>query len=476
MPTKPTDTVFDWGTTAANYVAPGELWDGQSRLSIVGLAGACADGEVPETPDESPTAEQSNEWKRRISAFMNKWIELGTADADLNAHIVETDATGLASIGILSLGGTAFAGSPLTVISNASGSAATITDNVGNFGLVVNANGSLSAMRGVNTGTAAGVEGLGSGTNNPGVKGTGTGSGKGGEFQGGASGNGIESTSGASGGFAGRFIAASSSPAVQGEGNASSSSSEGVQGIAQHDDATGVKGFTSATANAGAPAVQGVGRGDGDAGHFAAEDGYGLIAEADTTTPERAAFRIVPQDTDPNTIDSGGGDFWCLDGGTSTERWMKWSRNGDKRYLHDGLHQRMEDVLVEASSALTGVATTTTAVQSTGFTSLTGGDVILTVRAGLSISVAAGTATYLVQSANEAGFTTVLTTHETEVVDLDKSTNGLTRIEAQLLVQLKFTPTGGDVERFYRLRLTPSGGGANVKFWNPSIRLEGEFV
>lgn len=66
-----------------------------------------------------------------------------------------------------------------------------------------------------------------------------------------------------------------------------------VVGIADHTGGSGVTGV--ATTGSG---VQGTAT-SGNAVYGVATAGYGVVAEGDTTSPAKCAFRIVPQDTLP---------------------------------------------------------------------------------------------------------------------------------------------------------------------------------
>jgi len=311
MPVKPTDALPEWASGAA-YVAPGKPWDGTARRDATGLAGSAGDGFTPETPSADPPAENENEWLHRAWQWIDTWLRAGSFTADLDSRVVETDINGDTAIARLVLGGTANAMAPLSVSSNAAGAAASFTDTIGNFAATAAAGGASAALRGTNTGTGAGLEGISLGSTGPGVFGdAGSGGNAGVEGDGGTGGHGVQGTSGSAGGFGVRGVSINGSPAVQGEGSAADASSEGVQGVAGHDDAHGVRGFTTATANTGAAACRGDGRGDGDGVHGDAEDGYGVISESDVTTPTRAAHRLVPQDTDPSTHLEG--DFYYND-------------------------------------------------------------------------------------------------------------------------------------------------------------------
>jgi hypothetical protein len=95
------------------------------------------------------------------------------------------------------------------------------------------------------------------------------------------------------------------------EGTAGGALGIGVKGTATSGD--GVQGFASGSGSSSG--VYGRQSGSGFAGFFQnVGTGYGLVAEADTTAPVRAAFRIVPQDTAPTTALKG--DLYVQTGGS----------------------------------------------------------------------------------------------------------------------------------------------------------------
>lgn len=138
----------------------------------------------------------------------------------------------------------------------------------------------------------------------PGGTFAGHGAGKGVEGTGGATGSGVKGTGGATNGYGGEFRSQSASPGTYGEGG-NNASSEGGQFVATHVDATGLLGQTASAATSGANAVLGQALGDGVGVKGLAVDGYGVVAESDTSTPKRAALRVVPQDADPTTALEG---------------------------------------------------------------------------------------------------------------------------------------------------------------------------
>ncbi len=126
------------------------------------------------------------------------------------------------------------------------------TDVTDTAAITATGNGTGDGITGTGGATnGIGVFGTGGATNGDGVRGQGTGTGQGLDAIGGAtSGDGARGTGGAPNGV-------------------------GVQGFGT-GTGTGVSGIGGAT-------------------------GYGVVAQADTTTPVRSALRLVPQDTDPST-------------------------------------------------------------------------------------------------------------------------------------------------------------------------------
>lgn len=128
----------------------------------------------------------------------------------------------------------------------------------------------------------------------PGLQGTNTGTGVG-----------VSGTSGATSGAGVRGVTGNATDAgVLGE-SAAAASSVGVAGSAKHVDAFGVVGRTLAAATSSSGAVIALAVGDGRGVYASAVDGYGAVFESDTTSPKRAAVRIVPQNADPTTASAG---------------------------------------------------------------------------------------------------------------------------------------------------------------------------
>ncbi len=96
------------------------------------------------------------------------------------------------------------------------------------------------------------------------------------------------------------------SPVLAVLGNSLDATSPAIAGIAQSIGANGIEGITATAGGLTAYGLLGEGgatSGSGVKGY--APNGYGVVAESDTTTPARAALRIVPQDADASSSASG---------------------------------------------------------------------------------------------------------------------------------------------------------------------------
>jgi hypothetical protein len=79
-------------------------------------------------------------------------------------------------------------------------------------------------------------------------------------------------------------------------------STEGIEATGGASGVSGIKG----TGGANGIGIEGVGTGTGAALSGVAADGHGAIVESDTSSPAKAALRIVPQDTDPSVSPVAG--------------------------------------------------------------------------------------------------------------------------------------------------------------------------
>jgi len=197
------------------------------------------------SPAEAPPAQNFNWWKNLVGRWI-RWIDERRTDLEARINFASRASPEIAFRGLYS--------------------SAEIADHDGIHGV---GNGGGVGVRGSGDGTDTGVGVYGTGTNGAtGVFGTGgTAAGIGVTGQGGSSGNGGEGgrfTGGGTNGLGAHGIGKGTGPGVQGSG---------VNG-------PGVRGFSSG--------------------------GYGVQAEAGfpTNNPQKAAFRLIPQDQ-PATADEG---------------------------------------------------------------------------------------------------------------------------------------------------------------------------
>lgn len=300
MPTKPGIT-YVFATNATYTTGP-----------FFSLANKAVPADIPNgfVPASDIDAESTNYMLNVNGLWITDWISQGTSAADLDAHIVETDANGQAEIGVLAVGNTASGFGPLTVTSN-SGAPATPTAEFINLNTstavsATTGGPSASAILGQQTGGGPGVTGLSSAGGGTGVTGFGNGAGHGVSGTGGATGNGVRGISGGSGSGVYGDGGAATAAGVTGLGG--TIAGVGVVGTPQDDDSSGVQGETTGTSTTLASAVRGITAG-GDAagvtGNASAGNGYGVVAWADETSPQRAPLRIVPQDDDPSSPQEG---------------------------------------------------------------------------------------------------------------------------------------------------------------------------
>lgn len=257
MPVKPVDTVPPFAV--GNFPAGGDNWSGLTRRDPANLTSWAAAGYTPQEPIKN---ENLNEYLARIRDWVF-WVEGGSFSSTLEeAHIIEADTLGQASMARLFVGGHSVAGPSLSVTGSNTLAA-----------IFAQHSGSLNAILAQQTGTAAAIFGQATGTNNDGVQGEGVGSGR------------------------GVFGLA-----------ANNASSFGIFGETVHNDGIAVRGQIPATATANAAAVGGVGRGAGSgvlASTVGGATGYALFVFPDATTPDRAGIHIGGQDAEPVTNQSG---------------------------------------------------------------------------------------------------------------------------------------------------------------------------
>lgn len=160
------------------------------------VPGSLAQGFIP---GNGINAEWVNYLFNLTGTWITDWIALGSSSADLDAHVIETDVNGKASIAALALGGTASASLPLEVDSNAATNTAEVSHGgASGFAALISSGSTNAGVRSIQFGSGPAFEGINIGT------------GRGGEFRGGGSEVGLSAEGGASGGggtFTGNGIA-----------------------------------------------------------------------------------------------------------------------------------------------------------------------------------------------------------------------------------------------------------------------------
>lgn len=213
--------------------------------------------------------------------------------------------------------------------------------------IFVAASGSgLAGVDATGDNTAPGVEGTGGANNGRGVVGYGTGGGDGvrGQAdagasgagvtgfggtpagagvagQGGGTGNGVNGTGGVSGGKGGNFVAAAGN--ADGTGGTGHGSGSGVAGTGGASSGSGVKGTGGAADGKG---VEGIGTGAGAGVHGTGTNGYGVVAESDTTSPAKSALHVVPQNLEASGAAKGNVQIHEVNGKITNYTGNNWDR------------------------------------------------------------------------------------------------------------------------------------------------------
>lgn len=298
MPTKPVTSPPIWASNANWTVGP----HAGQPTKVAPSAGEAQNGQVG---GQTYKGQWSNYLINNLATWVATWLALGSSAGAADAHVVETDANGATSArqltaiglgsgdnygvggqgigsgpGVLGIGGNGAAGGSGDAFTGGfgvRGLSGTAADLAGVLG-IGRSGADHYGVLGIGAGAHPGVFGQGGSTTAPGVVGNG----------GSVSGVGVLGTGNGSG------------AGVRGEG------ALGVWGIS--DDTTsnyGVAGHSAAGADATSAGVRGSGFGDATGVWGVAVDGYGMIAQSDTTSPNRAALRLVPQDSEPSTATEG---------------------------------------------------------------------------------------------------------------------------------------------------------------------------
>lgn len=350
MAVKPLTQPEYWATDAVYTTGP---FIGQPQ-KVIPPGAFAAEGHRPGSLFPTP-AEYENSQQYNLTGLA-RWVFLGSSAGAADAHIVETDSTGRATLHGLTVNDTVdetavavfsastglnpamlvtcTGGAPVigAALANASasafmtalgtGAAATGLDVVM---LNTPAGGAAVRVQTDNLAAAPGISVTHQGTG-IGIEVTASGSGRAMAIAGGTGATAATVTGGSgqaamlvSGGnnaaVAAQFIGAGTSLGVVASGGSASSAATGIRGDALHADAVGVHGRTSTSASTAASGVHGEARGVGTTGVFGdgGTVGRGLVVQADASSPTYAAMRIVPQDADPTAGTSDGELYWSAD-------------------------------------------------------------------------------------------------------------------------------------------------------------------
>lgn len=187
MPTKPV-TTYTFATDGLFGSGPA------SGFATKIIPGSLAQGFIP---GNGINAEWVNYLFGLTGTWITDWISLGSSSAGLDAHLIETNASGSTSVAALTLGGTASTDPPLSVLDNSGYAAAAFTlttTSAAGFGILAAATSTGATIRALNSGSGFAFQGLNVGGGGGGGSFSGNGSGPGVSADGGSSGSGVEAT------------------------------------------------------------------------------------------------------------------------------------------------------------------------------------------------------------------------------------------------------------------------------------------
>lgn len=341
MATKPATIPAVWASNALYTTGP---FIG-SPSKVVPAAATAAEGHRPGALFPTP-AEYENEQQNQITTWIVDWVYLGSSAGAADAHIVETDSTGRATLHGLDVNDTVDETAvnitgvntvAPTIVATCTTGATVMQVDVG-----ASAGTGLSAVLGVGAGigldvnmTATGLGGVGvnvradAASTADGILVTQLGNGYGIDVAGGPGSQAVRVIAGANQ-IAGDFstttgvaavstnggttasvwgIASGTAYALRGDGSATSTAA--ILGTTSNTSGYGVHGRTAPLGGASAAGVFAEGRGTAAIGCYARSDaGIGLIAQGDLTSPGYPAARLVPQDDDPSAYTSDGALYW----------------------------------------------------------------------------------------------------------------------------------------------------------------------
>lgn len=320
MAVKPLTQPEYWATDAVYSTGP---FIGQPQ-KVIPPGAFAAEGHRPGALFPTP-AEFENSQQYNLTGLA-RWVFLGSSAGAADAHIVETDGTGRATLHGLTVTNTT---TQTPVFATGNGVLAPVyraTNPNGGDGYVANLSGSTgSAFSSELEGNSKGLELThdGSGTCIDVDASAGTGAVmvlvgnatvQAATITGGAGQAALSAVSGANALAAITANGAGTAFGVEALGGSGSSAGVGARGTATHADADGLHGRTSTSASTTAAGVRAEGRGAGTTGLFAVNQvGRAAVFQGDASSPAYAATRWVPQDDDPSAGTNDGEVFWHSD-------------------------------------------------------------------------------------------------------------------------------------------------------------------
>lgn len=337
MATKPIVQPELWASNAVYTTGP---FIGSPGKVVPG-GPVAAEGHRPGSAFPTP-AEYENSQQNRITDLV-RWVFLGSSAGAADAHIVETDTSGRATLHGLTVDDSADETALVVFGSGATTAAATIENSGGGGGVSVDIGSAAatayhSALTGDNLGLeltmaddsvaiAITADGTATSTAVTILQG---GAGRGIEVVGGSGNTAIEATAGAGQIAVDAIANATSVHAIRGLGGllravygvglgaglggeflGGTTAPTGMRSTGGSATAYGVHGRTDAAGGASSAGVYGEGRGAAAVGVLAESPaGRALVVMGDTTNPAYAAMRIVPQDNDPSAGVFDGEVYW----------------------------------------------------------------------------------------------------------------------------------------------------------------------
>lgn len=150
MPTKPTFTYLAWAYDSTWSVGPSSGSPTKSDYTI-----AAAQGHI-EGKNYPTRADVQNDWQNKTSRVLTEWVLQGSSDPDEDAHIVETDSSGMVDVAALIVRGYASGGqASLQSVGTSSDPAAMFLAGAGTRTVRLSGSGGASGDWGISVATSS---------------------------------------------------------------------------------------------------------------------------------------------------------------------------------------------------------------------------------------------------------------------------------------------------------------------------------